>query len=92
MATQSTATVNFGSKQTSASVAVTGQATFNSGTNLVEAWLNPIDTATNFEDNYWFDDLQVVVTNRVTATGFTIVVNCKTGVAHGSYSVGWVWN
>lgn len=91
MAAQGTTTVDFGSRETSVQVAVTGQTALLSGS-LCEAWLFPVDTASNTADNHWFDDLQVTAGSVVAGTGFTITVNCKTGVAHGVFNIGWVWN
>ena len=88
---QGTATVDFGAGETSVQAVITGQSGITSGS-LVEAWLFPADTASNFADNHWFDDLQVTAGSVVNATGFTITVNCKTGLAHGVFNIGWVWN
>lgn len=91
MSAQGTTTVNFGSRETSVQVDVTGQTSILSGS-LCEAWLFPALTATNQPDNHWFDDLQVTAGNVIAGTGFTITVNCKTGVSHGEFNIGWVWN
>lgn len=84
-------TVNFGARETSVQVNITGQTAILAGS-LCEAWLFPALTASNQPDNHWFDDLQVTAGNVVAGTGFTITVNCKTGVAHGIFNIGWVWN
>lgn len=91
MATQGTTTVDFGSKATDTSVAVTGQAGILAGS-LVEAWIFPAATASNTVDNHYVDDLHVVAGNIQAGTGFTIYATCKTGLAHGVYNIAWVWN
>jgi len=91
MPAQGTTTVNFGSKETSVQVNVTGQTDILSES-LCEAWLFPVNTVNNTADNHWFDDLQVTAGNVIAGTGFTITVNCKTGLAHGVFNIAWVWN
>ena len=92
MATQGTAVVDFGTGDTSAHVAVTGQPGFTAGTNLVEAWINPIDSTNNTADNHWVENLDCLVVNQITGTGFSIQLVCRTGMAFGQYNVNWVWN
>jgi hypothetical protein len=91
MSTQGTTTVDFGSRETSVSKAITGQASILAGS-LVEAWLFPALTASNQPDNHWFDDFTVMAGTVVAGTGFTITVKCNQGVAHGIFNIGWVWN
>jgi len=91
MATTGTTTVNFGSRATDTSVAVTGQAGIGGGS-LAEAWIWPVATATNTADNHWVDDIEVVAGNVSNGVGFTIYAKCRTGFAHGEFTVGWVWN
>ena len=94
MATQGTAIIDFGTNgKTDSSIAVTGQAGFTAGTNLVEAWLSPVASANNTADNHWVERLNVpMVINQITGTGFTIVVKCNQGLAFGLYNTNWVWN
>ena len=87
---QGTTTINFGAGETSASVAVSAPAI--TGGQLVEAWIFPSATATNTADNHWVDDLQIVAGNVQAGVGFTVYASCKTGLAHGEYAVGWVYN
>lgn len=73
MATQGTATLDFGAfpGASDASVAVTGQATIGSGS-LVEAWLFPATTADHTADEHWVETIQVRAGNVIAGTGFTI--------------------
>jgi hypothetical protein len=91
MSAQGTATIDFGGKATDATVTVTGQTGILAGS-LVEAWVFPADTASNTADNHWVDDIEVVAGNVQEGTGFTIYAKCRTGFAHGEFSIGWVWN
>ena len=91
MGTQGTATVDFGSKATDTSTTVTGQADILADS-LAEAWVFPSATASNTADNHWVDDIEVVAGNVQEGTGFTIYAKCRTGFAHGVFTIGWVWN
>ena len=91
MSTQGTTTVDFGSRETSVSKVITGQASILAGS-LVEAWLFPALTASNQPDNHWVDDFTVMAGTVVAGTGCTITVKCNQGVAHGIFNIGWVWN
>ena len=90
MATQGTTTVNFGTGKTDVSVFVSD--TSITASQLVEAWIFPSETASNTSDNHWVEDLQVVAGNIQNGSGFTIYAKCKTGLAHGIYNVGYVFN
>ena len=90
MATQGTATVDFGTGKPDASVAVTGQAGITTA-NLVEAWLSGTATANNLDDAGFAERLQVYAGDIVNATGFTIYALCPVGRAFGQYNVNWVW-
>ena len=94
MAVQGTAIVDFGTNgKTDASIAVTGQAGFTAGTNLVEAWLSPLASANNTNDNHWVESLDNPrIINPITGVGFTIVLKCNIGRAFGLYNLNWVWN
>lgn len=87
---QGTTTVDFGTGKTDVSVSVSAPAI--TGGQLVEAWIFPAATASNTVDNHWVDDLHVVAGNVSAGVGFTIYASCKTGLAHGVYNVGWVYN
>ena len=78
-----TFTINFGSGSIDTSVIV-AEATIAAATKI-EAWLFPIVTSTNFEDNYWLDDIQVIAGWRNVGVGFTVKGKCRFGKAHGSY-------
>ena len=91
MATQGTTTVDFGSRSTDTTATVTGQSGI-SGSNMVEAWIVPTATASNTADNHWVEDLSVVAGNISNGVGFTVYAKCRTGFAHGQYTIGWVWN
>ena len=88
--TQGTTTVNFGGKATDTSVFVSAPTI--TGGQLVEAWLFPAATATNTADNHTFDDLQITAGNVQAGSGFTIYAKCRTGFAHGEFTVAWVFN
>ena len=90
MSATGTATLNFGANATDTSVAVASVGI--TGGSLVEAWIFPATTATNTVDNHWVESLQVVAGNIQAGVGFTIYGKCTQGLAHGSYSVGWVYN
>lgn len=90
MSTQGTTTVNFGSGSTDATATVSAPSI--TGGQLVEAWIFPAATATNTVDNHWVDDIKVIAGNVQAGVGFTIYAHCKTGFAHGTYTVGYVFN
>lgn len=87
---QGTTTVDFGSGKTDVSVAVAAPTI--TGGQLVEAWLFPAATANNTADCHWVEDLHVMAGNVQAGVGFTIYAACRTGYAHGVYSIGWVFN
>lgn len=87
---QGTTTVDFGTGKTDVSVSVSEPSI--TGTQLVEAWIFPAATASNTVDNHWVDDLHVVAGSVSAGVGFTIYASCKTGLAHGVYNIGWVYN
>jgi hypothetical protein len=92
MATQGTATADFGTGAVEASIAVTGQAGFTTVTNLVEAWVSGLATASNPTGSAREEQFTVIVDNEITATGFTINVKPQLGRAYGAYTVNWVYN
>ena len=85
-----TATVNFGTANNTATIAVTGQSSFVN-TMQVEAWLAPVANSTNLEDDYIVTPFSVTVpySTMVNGTGFTIVVKCHQGMAHGKFNLNW---
>ena len=83
-----TATIDFGAGKTDTSVAVSAPAI---AAEKVEAWIIPATTATNTADNHWVDDLVVIAGPAVAGVGFTVYAKCRTGFAHGEYSIGWVY-
>lgn len=87
---QGTTTVDFGTGKTDVSVAVSAPAI--TGTQLVEAWIFPSTTASNTVDNHWVEDLHIVAGNVSAGVGFTVYASCKTGLAHGIYNIGYVFN
>ena len=90
MASQGTATINFGGKETTASVAVSSPAI--TGSQLVEAWVFPYATATNTADDHWVEDMTITAGNVQAGVGFTIYAKANHGFCHGSFTVGWVYN
>jgi hypothetical protein len=91
MATQGTATIDFGTGKLDTSVAVTGQGGITTA-NLVEAWLSGNSTANNLTDAGFAEPLLIFAGDIVNATGFTIYAQCLTGRAFGQYVCNWVWN
>lgn len=73
MATQGTATLDFGAFPGSshATVAVTGQAGILSNS-LVEAWIRPEATADHTADEHLAESLRVIAADIVAGVGFTI--------------------
>ena len=73
MATQGTATLNFGAfpGASDASVVITGQAAIVAGS-LVEAWLRPVATADHSADEHMLETLKVFAHSIVAGVGFTI--------------------
>lgn len=101
MATQGTATLDFGAfpGKSDASVAVTGQTSITAGS-LVEAWIVPTATADHSADEHLVETLKVMAGNIVAGVGFTIYGANTNQVSdpsaspqlYGQWSVGWVWN
>lgn len=93
MSQQGTATVNFGSGAMEALIAITGQAGFTAGTNLVEAWALCNETVgSDNDDSAWVEQMSVHATYPLTGTGFTIIMKPALRRAYGSYNVAWCWN
>ena len=94
MSTQGTTIIDFGANgATDASIAVTGQAAFVAGTNLAEAWVNPVASANNTSDNHWVEEFApALCSDQITGTGFTARLRARRGVAFGKYNIAWVWN
>lgn len=93
MATQGTATVDFGAApgKSDTSLAITGQASIVSGS-LVEAWLAYASSADHSADEHLVEELQVTAGTVVAATGFTIYARTRNKALTGTWSVNWVWN
>lgn len=90
MATQGTTTIDFGAGKTDVATAVAEAGI--TGSQLVEAWIFPAATASNTADNHWVEDLHVIAGDVQAGVGFTVYAKCGTGMAHGVYSVGYVFN
>ena len=90
MSTQGTATVDFGTGKTDASVVVTGQAGILSNS-FLEAWLSGAATSNNPVDSGFTEQLTVYAGDVIAGTGFTIYALCPVGRAFGQYVVNWVW-
>ncbi len=87
---QSTITIDFGTGKTDVSLDVADPTI--TGGQLVEAWIFPATTANNTAENHWVEDLKVIAGNVQAGVGFTIYAHYKTGLAHGVYSLGYVFN
>ena len=85
---KSTTTVDFGTGKTDVSVAVSVPALT---TEYIEAWIVPVATASNTADNHWVEDLSVIAGPANSGVGFTLYAKCKTGLAHGVYTVGYAY-
>jgi hypothetical protein len=98
MAASGTATLDFGAFPggSDASVAVTGQASIATNSE-VEAWVQPTAaTADHSVDEHYLETLKVVAdaSSIVAGTGFTIRgFNCGTGDTriYGTWAVAWAW-
>lgn len=91
MATQGTATLDFGTGASDAKVTVTGQ-TGITGTMLVEAWLSGAATSNNLADAGFVELMHIYAADIIAGTGFTIYGVVPFGRAFGQYTVNWVYN
>jgi hypothetical protein len=93
MATQGTATIDFGAApgKSDTSLVITGQGAIASGS-LVEAWLAYASTSGHSADEHFVEELQVTAGNVVAGTGFTIYARTRNKALTGTWSVNWVWN
>lgn len=91
MGAQGTTTVDFGTGAADMRVTITGQGAILANS-VAEAWPFPALTANNQPDDTAYEDFNVVAMNVVAGTGFDIVVQCRTGLAHGIHNIAWVWN
>lgn len=91
MGAQGTAIINFGARETQASVTVTGQTSIASGS-LVEGWLAVEAVGNTTTDDCILEPIQIRAGAVVAGTGFTLYATCLSGFAHGQYKINWVWN
>jgi hypothetical protein len=99
MATGQT-TIDFGAfpGQTDATKQITGQTGIASGS-LVEAWINPVDSADHSRDEHMYENIRVFAINIVAGTGFDIyaredgpdTVANEGHRLYGIYNVNWAW-
>lgn len=92
MATQGTATIDFGAApgNTNASVAVSSPAI--TGTQLTSAWIAPADTADHNVEEHVVEEIEVYAGPAQAGVGFTIYAVCRVGRAYGQFNIGWVYN
>ena len=93
MATQGTATIDFGATCTDrASVVVTGQASILSGSQ-VEAWFMAVGNAENGTDAHILAAalMNPIAGNIVAGDRFTIYLVCEAR-ASGKFTLQWVWS
>lgn len=90
MGMQGTTTINFGSGSSDTTVLV-AESTIQAG-DLVEAWVFPNSTSSNTTTNHLVENLRVVAHSVTAGVGFSITVLCTKGLAHGQYSIGYVFN
>lgn len=103
MATQGTATLDFGAfpGKSDASVDITGQASILAGS-LADAWLRPVATSDHSADEHMVETLEVYAGNIVAGTGFTIYgfntsqlnepATARGTRIYGQWTIAWVWN
>lgn len=100
MATQGTATIDFGAfpGKSDTSLAVTGQAGIVAGS-LVEVWMRPVATSDHTADEHMVETISLFAGNIVAATGFTIYAFNSSQYCgpigtriYGQWTVAWVWN
>lgn len=87
--------IDFGAFPGAAEAAVTviGQAGIVASS-LVEAWIEPAATADHPADEHVYEELDVIASDIVAGTGFTVRGVCRaTGDAMlwGRYNVAWAW-
>ena len=92
MATQGTATLDFGTIPGSqdAHVAITGQASILADS-LADAWILGIPTATHNLEEHMMVPMEVKCGSIVAGTGFTIYASTEYRLT-GTFTVAWVWN
>lgn len=91
MATQGTADINFGTRASEGSIAVTGQTGIVAGS-AVEAWIRVVASGSTTADEALWEDLKITAGTIVAGTGFTIYAEVRRGYAHGTYTINYVWN
>lgn len=93
MATQGTATVNFGPWPgvTDTTLVITGQSAIAS-TALVEAWLAPRATVNHSADEHLVDGPILLAGNITPAIGFTVAAQSRGLALYGLWSINWVYN
>ncbi len=84
-----TATIDFGSGNTTATVQVSVPTI--EAAHKVEAWLVPIDSINNTADNHWIEDLTIMAGPAVEGVGFTVYAKCNTLQAHGVFNFNYVY-
>lgn len=94
MATQGSATLDFGATPTDeASVVVTGQAGIVAGSD-VEAYFMADSTADNGVDEHQEAGAlcKLVCGSIVAGTGFTVYAHCLAMLGIGQFKIRWVWS
>lgn len=90
MGAQNTTTIDFGTGKHDVTIQVSA-AGIQAG-NLVEAWVFPIPTASNTDTNHIVENLKVIAHTVQDGVGFSITALCTQGMAHGVYTIGYVYN
>ena len=93
MATQGTASVNFGAWPgvTDTTLVISGQPGILS-TALVEAWLAPRATVDHSADEHVVDGPILLAGNIEPGTGFTVFAQSRGLALYGLWSINWVYN
>lgn len=98
MATQGTATLDFGAFPGKTDAVVQVAQTGISSSSFVEAWIVPAATVEHSADEHWVETIAVVAGNTSAGVGFTIFGKCTNQVInglganlYGRFNVGWVW-
>ncbi len=93
MATQGTATLDFGAApgaNSETSVAVASAAILAGS--LVEAWVRHEATADHTLDEVRFENIKILAGSIDPGVGFTIYGEVLAGRVWGRFSIVWVWN
>ena len=84
------ATVDFSTGAAESTIAVTGQTSILS-TSQVGCALRSEATTLNSVDDIYIDPIDVEITGLTASTGFTVLARARNGKAFGTYKIDWAW-